>query len=176
MSSLWDTLPIELVERIMDTKKDIELQDELNQLQSCVTHKDLPLLNEYSFIDYIDRLHIDSEYLNVFREENFLSIYKAAIEKVITSINSWVRFETIENSNQMDHLKILVDQRLQELCFIIKQKFGTTNVIETEIIARRMVNKQIGSFLYFRLHSLWIKYKTIFKRKEFKLRYYNTNY
>ncbi len=112
--------------------------------------------------------------MNIFNEHNFLLSCKIATENVLYCIDQWNPFEAVDNDIQIEDLKICVEHRIQKLVDIFKQKFGVSNDIEAEIIVRKMINKHVRCNLFYRLRSVWTRYKTIFKRKDFKLRYYNT--
>lgn len=182
-SSMFNILPIEIENKIMDTKKSLEDQDELISLRRPVDHSDLPLLNEFSFLKHMERIHIDNEYLNFFEERHLIILCLRASETVIRAFSAeslvgltrWAVFSGNPFPYDTESLKKAFDERVQMMCGLFSNKFGITNRVEAEIIVRRMIKQHImkeirGAPIIRRIVS---KYKKLFQKSEFELRYYN---
>ena len=172
ISTLLDTLPVELVDKIMDAKKTLEYQDELNNLRRLVDHTDLPLLDEFPHMTHMQRIQIDNEYLNMFREHHFLVTYKHACETVIQTLSNRASFPEM-NVYDIDVLKACVDERIHQVCSVLTHKFGIAHEMEAEIVARRMVKKEITNARADKLRRVFMKYTALFKHQQFQLRYFN---
>lgn len=170
-TSRLDALPTELVDKIMDSKKMLEMQGELNKLRKLVDHTDLPLTNEFPIMSNMKRIQIDTEYLDIFHERHFFIHYSHAVDDVVQTLARFDGFERI-NRNQTDGLRVYVDDRITQICGLLATKFGIQNPIEAEIVARRMCDKRFSDNHHFRLRGIHTRYKNLFKRKDFRLRYY----
>ena len=181
--SMFNILPTELEDKIMDTKKSIEDQDELLSLRRPVDHSDLPLLNEFGFMNHMERIHIDNEYLNFFEEGHLFLLYLRASETIIrvfsaeavVGLTRWIEFSNNIVPYDTESLKKAVDERVHMMCGLFSKKFGITNQVEAEIIVRRMIKQHImkeirGVPIIRRIVS---KYKKLFQKSKFELRYYN---
>jgi hypothetical protein len=180
---MFDTLPTELVDKIMDTKKSLEDQDELISLRRPVDHTDLPLLNEFTFMKHMERIHIDNEYMNFFQERHLLLMFLRASETVIHAYSAepvvglirWIVFSGNPFPYDTESLKKAVEERVQMMCKLFSNKFGIAEPVEAEIVVRRMIKQQITNEVkrvpnFRRVVS---KYKKLFQKSEFELRYYN---
>lgn len=180
---MFDTLPMEIVDKIMDTKKTLEYRDELISLRRPVDHTDLPLLNEFTFMKHIERIQIDNEYLNFFQKRHLLLMFLRASETVIRAFSAepvvdlirWIVFSGNPVPYDTESLNKAVEERVQMMCELFSNKFGITNPMEAEIVVRRMIKQQITNEVkrapnFRRVVS---KYKKLFQKSEFELRYYN---
>ena len=178
---MFDTLPVEIVDKIIDMKQSIENEDELKALRRPVDHTDLPLLNEFTFMKHMERMDIDNEYLNLFKERQLLLMFLRASETVILTFSKdtvvylvkWVVFSGNHNPYDTDSLKNIVDERLELMCELFSSKFGITNPVESEIVVRRLIKKQIMKEYTRPIQNVVQKYKKLFDKIDFQLRYYN---
>ena len=170
-----DTLPVEVVDKIMDSKKMLEMQDELTKLRKPVDHTDLPLMSEFPYMSNMKRIRIDTEYLDIFNEHHFLMSYKYATEDVIQTLAKFGGFERDRGTNELDGLRAYVADRITQIGGLLTTKFGIQDPLEAEIVARRMCDKRFAENHHFRLRGIYTRYKNLFKRKDFTLRYYNDN-
>ena len=182
-SSMFDTLPTELVDKIINTKKSLEDRDELISLRRPVDHTDLPLLSEFTFMKHMERIHIDNEYLNFFQERHFLLMFLRSSETVIHAFSAepvvglirWIVFSGNPFPYDTESLKKVVEERMQMMCELFSNKFGITNPVEAEIVVRRMIKQhitiEVNRAPNFR--RILSKYKKLFKKSAFELRYYN---
>jgi hypothetical protein len=171
-TSRMDTLPVELVDKIMDSKKMLEMQDELNKLRKPVDHTDLPLMSEFPYTSHMKRIRIDTEYLDIFHERHFFIHYTHAVDDVVQTLARFDGFER-RNHTQNDGLRAYVADRITQICGLLATKFGIQDPMEAEIVARRMCDKRFAENHHFRLRGIYTRYKNLFKRKDFTLRYYN---
>lgn len=172
-TSRLDALPVELVDKIMQSKKTLEMQDELTKLRKPVDHTDLPLTSEFPHMSTMKRIQIDTEYLGIFHEHHFLMGYKHATEDVVRMLAKFDGFERDHGINAVDGLRAYVADRITQICGLLATKFGIQDPLEAEIVARRMCDKRFSDNRHFRLRGIYTRYKNLFKRKDFTLRYYN---
>ena len=178
--AMFDILPTEIVDKIMETKKIIEDQDELISLRRPVDHTDLPLFNEFPFMKHMERISIDNEYLNFFTERQILLMFLRASEKTIhafsdMSVVSWLVLSGHPFPYDTETLKKAVEDRVQMICTLFSNKFGITNQMEAEIVVRRLIKQHVMKEVRCAptIRRILSKYKKIFHHREFELRYYN---
>tara|TARA_Y100000389_G_scaffold85406_1_gene82125 strand:+ start:651 stop:1238 length:588 start_codon:yes stop_codon:yes gene_type:complete len=170
-TSRLDTLPAELVDKIMGSKKMLEMQDVLTKLRKPVDHTDLPLKSDFPYTSTMKRIWIDTEYLDIFHERHFYIHYTNAIDDVVQTLARFDGFE--RNHIQSDGSRAYVADRITQICGLLATKFGIQDPMEAEIVARRMCDKRFAVNHHDRLRGLYTRYKNLFDRKDFTLRYYN---
>ena len=173
-----NTLPTELVERIMDTKSELELTDTLTQLKRKVDHTDLPLMKEFPYMSNLKRIELDKKYLDMFSEYNLLYMYNSATYGVLHKLDFTITIPNIDNIYEsmnvdLEPLHNGINERFQMIRNTLMTKYGLNNQIEADIIGRRLVNELVKISIHFPLRGLYTRYKNLFKRKDFTLRFYN---
>ena len=66
-----------------------------------------------------------------------------------------------------------INERFQMIRNTLMTKYGLNNQIEADIVGRRLVNELVKISIHFPLRGLYTRYKNLFKRKDFTLRFYN---
>jgi hypothetical protein len=124
-TSRLDALPVELVDKIMESKKTLEMQDELTKLRKPVDHTDLPLTSEFPYTSHMKRIRIDTEYLDIFHERHFFIHYTHAVDDVVQTLARFDGFERRNHGlNAVDGLRAYVADRITQICGLLAAKFG----------------------------------------------------